>query len=284
LFLIMELAGGVAITAQSNGLICGSNTLVSPCASTQVLQAFTWICAALLLSYSALLLVLAILKHKDDNTIWRCNVRKFLGPKSVAASSASLPTFRTQIPISIAAPRPRRIVPIPDVTLSYRSGLSLEYGIEHYEPLALGATDLGPSTDGRLSPLTISAAIPPTRTPPPQKPIPTAFTPFYPSYVQAVMDPGLQRPSTAYLGQVTRLPPSPSPPPLGDWPRRNATSLPPRTKRKPVAQNAPVTYSFTTPSNIQQRRPREMSLTRSRPSGPRQRSVIREVVDNAGDL
>jgi hypothetical protein len=241
-------------------------------------------CRYTVLGYFALLLVLTTLEHKSDKAIWQCSVRKFLRRKSIPdpASLASLPTFRTQVPISIAAPRPRRIIPIPDLALSHRSGLSLEYEIEHFQPLALEATNLGPSTDDRLSPLplTISAAMSTqTPPPPPQKPIPAAFAFFYPSYVQAAMDPGLQRPSPAHLGQVTRLPPSPSPPPLGDWPRRNATSLPTRTKRKSSTQNPPqaaVPYSFTMPSSIQQSQPSETSPSRSRPSGPRQRPISGE--------
>ena len=243
-------------------------------------------CRYTVLGYFALLLVSATLEHKSDKTIWQCSVRKFLGRKSIPdpASLASLPTFRTQVPISIAAPRPRRIIPIPDLALSHRSGLSLEYEIEHFQPLALEATNLGSSADDRLSPLplTISAGMSSTQTPPPpppQKPIPSTFAFFYPSSVQAAMDPGPQRPSPAHLGQVTRLPPSPSPPPLGDWPRRNATSLPARTKRKPFTQNPPqaaVPYSFTMPSSIRQCQPRETPPSRSRPFGPRQRPISGE--------
>jgi len=55
LFFIMELGGAAAITAQSNGQVCNSNNSVSLCASTEVLQGFTWICAILLFGYFILL-------------------------------------------------------------------------------------------------------------------------------------------------------------------------------------------------------------------------------------
>ncbi|KAF8797931.1 hypothetical protein BYT27DRAFT_6909364 [Phlegmacium glaucopus] len=286
LFLIMEFAGAAAITAQSNGQTCSSDTSISPCASTQVLQAFTWICAILLLGYLILLFVAALVKHRDDSTIWHCTVRNFPWVtshhvhhrKSIPASSASLPRFRTEVPF-IAAPRPRRIVPVPEALLSYRSGLSLDYEIEHYQPPALSATDRRLSTyrPTSLSPSTspVAATVSPTRirlqpqqTPPP-KPVHTVSTPFYPTHVQIAINSDLQRPPIAHLSQARGLPLSPSPPPLGDWPRRDATSQPTRVKRKPVT---PIPYTFTMPAAVQQRQPLSTSTTRSRPSGPRQRS------------
>lgn len=269
LFFMMELAGAAAITA-GNGQLCNSDTSVSSCMPTQVLQAFTWICAISLLGYFILLFVSAIMKYKDDATIWRSSVRKFFWQQTRQNATAPLPSFRTQVPV-IAAPRPRRI--IPEAMLSYRSGLSLDYEIEHYQPPALEATDPGPSTAGApLSPLPLlfqppskpvsSVLAPPSRVrQPPQKAMPAAFAPFYPSYIQtAGLPPQVQR-----LSQGR----SPSPPPLGDWPRRDAILLPARGKRK---QNAPTPYSFTMPTAQQH----HDQPTRPRPSGPRRRS-------NSGD-
>jgi len=275
-FFILELGGAAAITAQSNGQVCNSNNSGSLCASTQVLQGFTWICGILLFGYFILLFVLAILKYGDDTTIWSWSLRKLIWQhthKTVVPPLPPLPSFRTdrtQVPV-IAAPRPRRIITMPEAGLSYRSGLSLDYQIEHFQPPAPGATDLGPSTDRPLSPLLLSLPTSPTpysRTPIlPQKPVPAAFAPFYPSYVQAAINPGISRTSTGHSSQVRNI--SHSPLPLGDWPRRDATSLPARGKRK---QNPPAPYSFTMPTAAQQRR----DQPRSRPSGPRRRS-------NSGD-
>jgi len=277
LFFIMELGGAAAITAQSNIQVCDSNSSASLCASIQVLQGFTWICAILLFGYVILLFVLAILKYKEDTTVWSWSVRKLIWqhtrktvvPPSLLPTLPSFHTDRTQVPI-IAAPRPRRIITMPDTALSYRSGLSLDYQIEHYQPPAPGAADLGSSTDRPLSPLPLTLPTSPTPVPPPrtvpQKPLPAAFAPFYPSYVQAAIDPSLSRSSTSHSSLVRNLShASHSPPPLGDWPRRDATTLPPRGKRK---QNPPAPYSFTMPTAAQQR----PVQPRSRPSGPRRRS------------
>jgi len=276
LFFITELGGAAAITAQSNGRVCNSRSSVSLCASTQVLQGFTWICAILLFGYFILLFVLAVLKYRDDTTIWSWSLRKLIWQHThktiVPPSQPPLPRFRTnrtQVPV-IAAPRPRRIITMPEASLFHRSGLSLDYQIEHYRPPAPETTDPEPSTDRPLSPLPLSLPTSPTPVPLtrslPQKPLPAAFAPFYPSYVQAAINPGLSRTTTAHSSQVPNLShASHSPPPLGDWPRRDATSMPARGKRK---QNPPAPYSFTMPTAAQQRH----DQPRSRPSGPRRRS------------
>jgi hypothetical protein len=260
---------------------------VASCVSTQVLQACTWICAIfraysvttvsmyilqtcryIVLGYFILLFVSALLvKYNNDATIWSCSVRKIIWQQTRETVTPALPRFRTQEPV-IAAPRPRRIITMPEAVLSYRSGLSLDYEIEHYQP---PATDLGPSADAPLSPLLLQPSVLPTPVThtrdflQPQRPTPAAFAPFYPSYIQTAINPGVSP-------QVRRLPqaPSPSPPPLGDWPRRDATSLPARGKRK---QNLPTPYSFTMPTAVQQHHDQP---TRSRPCGPRRRT-------NSGD-
>jgi len=266
----MELGSAAAITAQGNGEVCNSNSSISLCASTEVLQGFTWICAILLFGYFILLFILSILKYKDDTAIWSWSVRKLIWQhthKTVVPPLPPLPSFHTQVPV-IAAPRPRRIIKVPEPGLSYRSGLGLHYQIEHYQPPASGVTD----TDRPLSPLSLALPTSPTPFSPtknlPQKPLPAAFAPFYPTYVQAAINPGLSRTTTEHSSsQVRDLPQAPySPPPLGDWPRRDATSLPARGKRK---QNPPAPYSFTMPTAAQQRR----DQPRPRPSGPRRRST-----------
>ena len=211
---------------------------------------------------------MSILKYKDDNAVWSWSVRKVIWQHThkivVPPSLPPLPSFRTQGPV-IAAPRPRRIITVPEPGLSHRSGLGLDYQIEHYQPPAPGVTDLGPSIDRPLSPLLLSLPTPlsPAKSLP-EKPLPAAFAPFYPSYVQAAINPGLSRTTTAHSSHLPQS--SYSPPPLGDWPRRDATSLPARGKRK---QNAPAPYSFSMPPATRLHR----DQSRPRPSGPRRRST-----------
>lgn len=226
--------------------------------------------------YLVLLFVSAKLQDSEDDRIWRRSVRQFPWHhhtrKSVPVSTASLPRFRTTVPI-IAAPRPRRVVAIPEARLS---GLS-DYDVEHYQPPAPRLTEFS----DRLVSLPVAAAVSfkPTRIPsqpqPQQTPWPLVSTPFYPAHVQAAIDPSLQRPSAAHLTPVRRLPLAPSPPPLGDWPRRDATSQPARVKRKPTTPSTPTPYSFTMPAAVQQHPRQPLATpptTRARPSGPRLRS------------
>jgi len=272
LFFIMDLGGAAAITAQSSAEVCNLSSRVSLCASTEVLQSFTWICAILLFGYFILLFILSILKYKDDTAVWSWSVRKLIWQHThktvVPPSLPPLPSFHSHVP-GIAAPRPRRIIKMPEPGLSYRSGLGFDYQIEHYQPPEPGLTGLGLSTDPPLSPLSLTLPTSPTPFIPPQKPLPAAFAPFYPSYVQATINP--RSSSEHSRSQIRSLPgaSSYSPPPLGDWPRRDATSLPARGKRK---QNAPAPYSFTMPTSAQQRR----DQPRPRPSGPRRRSTSRD--------
>ena len=183
----------------------------------------------IVLGYFTLLFVLTMIKRREDSSIWHYNVRKFPLTKAQALKSAptspSLPRFRGQPPI-IAAPRPRRIAAIREAILSYRSGLSSEYEIEHYQ-----TSNLPPvATPGR-STQQWPAPPPPVHAPVHQQPV---STPFYHSSVQvAIEDQQLQPPPAVQQVQVRRLPPSP--PPLGDWPRLDAASRPRAMKRKPLA-------------------------------------------------
>lgn len=237
LFCVMNLVGAAVITRYSGSQTCDLRALASltsmresPCASSQVLQAFTWICAILLLGYFTLLFVLTMVKRRDDASIWHCNVRKFPLTKGQALKSAptspSLPRFHGQPPI-IAAPRPRRIAAIREAILSYRSGLSSEYEIEHYQTPNLPPVAAPAARSTQKWP----APPPPVHAPVHQQPV--SATPFYHTSVQlAIEDQQPQPPAPVQQVQVRRLPPSP--PPLGDWPRLDAASRPRNTKRKPL--------------------------------------------------
>ncbi|KIM49226.1 hypothetical protein M413DRAFT_21488 [Hebeloma cylindrosporum] len=246
LFCIMNLVGAAVTTAYNGSQACDSRVLAlltssqeSPCASSsQVLQAFTWISAILLLGYFTLLFALTIIKRREDSSIWSYNVRKFPLMKGQALKSApaspSLPRFRGQPPV-IAAPRPRRIAAIRQAILSYRSGLSLDYEIEHYQ-----TPDLAPvaAPARRTQKWTAPSPSPP---PPVHAPVhqqPVFSSPFYHTSVQvAIEDQQPQPPPPVQQSQIRRLPPSP--PPLGDWPRLDAASRPRTTKRKPLPQPLP---------------------------------------------
>jgi hypothetical protein len=189
------------------------------------------------LGYFTLLFVLTMVKRREDSSIWHYNVRKFPLVNCQALKSApaspSLPRFHGEPPV-IAAPRPRRIAAIRQAILSYRSGLSLEYDIEHYQ-----TPDLPPAAARTQKTQKLSAL--PSPPPPVHAPVhqqPVFSTPFYHTAVQvAIEDQQLQPLPPVQQSQIRRLPPSP--PPLGDWPRLDAASRPRTAKRKPLPQPLP---------------------------------------------
>jgi len=252
------------------------------------------------LGYFTLLSVLTFKMHKEDPTIWHCRTRRFPWKKGASTLGSNPPSpteagFRNKTPV-IAAPKPQRAGPI----LSWRSGVTPNFDVEQFQaPLP-----------GTLAPMIIGKPFPPipaeTISQPPQlrqiteqaqQTQPPVFaSPFYHSSVQTAIEkaygtqPQPQAPPAAQLSQVRRL--AASPPPLGDWPRLDATSRP-RDKRKlPPLQtpnysnpqthlrSAPV-GSQLQPSSISPSSayaldgPASASSTRSRqsrPSGPRRKS------------
>ncbi|CAA7271797.1 unnamed protein product [Cyclocybe aegerita] len=254
LFWMMELAGAAAVTSQSS--VCNTPTgnlfiqvvHESPCPSAQVLQAFTWICAILLLGYFTLLSILSFVKSKEDPTIWHCSVHRFpwmnglRSLKSVPTSptSPTLPRFRSKTPV-IAAPRPQRVNNLANAFLAYRSGLSSEYEIEYFQPDAQpvsGQVSERPMPPVPAELVSRSSQIRHTTEQAQETQQPIISTPFYHSVVQTAIDKNqptsssvVAPPQPAQLGQIRRLPASP--PPLGNWPRLDATQRP-YTKRKPL--------------------------------------------------
>lgn len=298
LFGAMELAGAIALTAVEHTQLCQPLrifTSSSPCTSTQVLQAFTWLSALLLLCYFALLFSAAMMKFKQDPTIWHCSARKFQwlhGRRALSSAPASptLPKFRRTAPV-IIAPKPRR-PPAggePPAVFSYRSGLGLEYEIEHYKP--------PPSAriDKPMPPIPSAVVRGRTAEATPQDMIANLF---YPDYMQSALQP--QPPRRAQPFDAPSIRPLPaSPPPLGDWPRVDATSRPPKSKQRPPRAEKPPQQHRPTEQPQQQSPPRaerppqqqrptqrerhpqqnpprqvpaSNSLPHTRPTGPRRRA------------
>jgi hypothetical protein len=291
LFWLMQLAGAAALTAQGTSQFC-SNTpqdvllpqsSESPCASTQVLQAFTWIIAILMLGYFTLLSILTIVKYSDDPTILKCSVRSFpvVQSQNALKSEPASPKFRLSFrahhpveqqqspappPPAIVAPQPRRhFAALRAAILAHRhSGGDEEAG--HQRQTSVSSVVSPPlDEDERNRPssyypdavvqqnmttvLQEAASIPSATAvqasaPEPLRPNrrsvlpPATSTPFYNSAVRMAIDG--DKPSVATPRPLPSAQPqagtgakSPSPPPLGDWPRKDATSRP-RTKRKPT--------------------------------------------------
>ncbi|TFK42685.1 hypothetical protein BDQ12DRAFT_676626, partial [Crucibulum laeve] len=263
----MQLAGAVALTSVAHHQSCNP-TIFSPtgssCESTQILLAFTWISGLFLMSYLLLLVVASVIKSKKDPTIWHCNVRRFPWVRvrhSVPSgpSSPALPRF--QSPPPIIAPKPQRAPALPEAIYSYRSGLSSEYEVEHYQPY--GMINSGPITDTSFPPV-----LAPLRHPSQSR---AAYsTAFYPQLVQNAIS---SQPSPSYVPQQNPMPPSP--PPLGDWPRLDATSRPSRTKQRQLSNGPQAPTPADVPNPIPPQGPPPSSpagASRPRPGGPRRRS------------
>jgi len=251
LFGVMSLIGASVMTSLSSKELCMPPRIVksqliaspiplSPCASSQVLSAFSWLAAAFLIAYMTLLSILAILRSKEDSTIWNCPVRdlpldKILGRDSM---TAILPQTRKS-PV-IHAPRPRYIIP---PLLDCRSSRNSAY--EFQPPVA--QVQSAPVSESWYRPS-----------------VPRGPAAFYNSSVQKALASDESKapvlPPPVQLGKGPRQ--HSSPPPLGDWPRLDATSRP-RTKRNyrsAVSQNqGPLARETSTAPQHSSQRPAPLS-------------------------
>jgi len=277
-FFCLEFAGAVGLSSIVPTLMCDPSSVVTPlpqsCTSTQVLLAFTWICSITLLGYLLLLVISASLHARTDYRVWHRAVRHFDWPNLPDAveestiSSSSSPSGRDS-PMSIVAPKPRRIVPA--ALFGYRRPTSSEYKIDPF-------IHRGPSVHVIRPPPT---AAPPQMT---QQPRIVSWgyqaSAFYPVHVQATF---ASHPYGTQLPAPRTHDMPPTPPPLGDWPRADAVSQPRREKRQPALQQLPpppppplfqsalvsAPYHVATPAMPP---PAALVSPRSRPSGPRSRS------------
>jgi hypothetical protein len=272
-FFALHFSGAVTISSIVPSLMCPSSTafqLAGSCASTQVLMAFTWICAVCLLAYFQLLFISALVYARTDPRIWNRAVRHFVlsdVPDS-AAPLASEPYKRRSF-MSIVAPRPRR--PAPSALYAFSGGFGNDD--EHNaEP-----SDMRRHSSHRsiLPPLPAAPA--------PQHMVQRAreatvaqVSSFYPQHVQVAI-----AVSPTNMQPIKRL--EASPPPLGDWPRIDALSQPvrgqprktPRSSRTGQnSRSSPSKYAVTTVPLVP---PAALTIpARSRPSGPRAREASRD--------
>lgn len=180
--------------------------------------------------------VTSLLKSKEDRTIWQCYAGRFPW-MSAQHKLANSPTAelesgkrrmskrKSQAP-TIACPRPRNAVneAVRRAILSYRSGLSMDYTIEHYRP----PQEEEPKVEERPlppAPMPLAPELPKATTR--AAPMVSFSHSLYPQQVQTVLPVSPER-------QVQARPPPPqqppSPSPIGDWPRLNPPT--PRPKRK----------------------------------------------------
>jgi hypothetical protein len=219
------------------------------------------------LCYFALLAVFSLLKYREDKTIWQCYARKFpwtfsqtrlpstpLSPTAGherKASKISLRRFitRSSKAPTIAAPRPRRAAndqAIQEGILSYRSGLSLEYEIEHFRPGMMPIIrPEGPFTIEEKYDQQPQTTVVPAAT--------SVSYSLYPEHMRAAMA------SVSTPPAQSALPPGPSP--VGNWPQLNPPARRPGHRSRAFVTHPTAGY------------PPDSPTSRSRPAGPRRPSI-----------
>ncbi|KAF5315738.1 hypothetical protein D9611_004602 [Ephemerocybe angulata] len=325
LFAIFELAGAASASAAGADYLCPVLFSTTPfvdrsaiCASSQLLQAFSWICGVLLLSYFVLLFVTSLLRRNEDNTIWRCNAARFPWESSQQQLDTPIdgqPQEKKRIsfieslkrrvsskPPTIAQPRPRNAAAaaIRRTILSYRSGLSADWGIEHFRP-EQPAQDLEASQERPLPPAPLMlASEPPSMVTREATAVTFSGSSLYPQHMQSVLPtPSQERQArSAPPPRAPQTPPQPpSPSPIGQWPRVNPVSplpkrktqkVPPlvaesRSRQPSLPRTSPArphpAFDFESPTSIHPSSslptapPTSFSPSRSRPSGPRRPSL-----------
>jgi hypothetical protein len=248
-FLVLQLAGAAAVSGTTPVEMCSRRLnkivqLKGTCVSTQVVLAFSWISTVIVFAYFVLILITALLLRRQRSSVWSCSINNFPGSESQrlgsAPSSPTLPRFvSTAAPASIIAPRPQR--PAVDLLQTYHSGLSPDYRIEHFQ------------LPKPPPPVTVSQQT---------RQMSHPFSSFYSQAVQSEL--GRQGQIHQPSLNARTVPPSRSPPPLGNWPRVDVMKQP--ISVRPNRQSRTHTAQLSLPSAA--------ALDRSvRPGGPRKRSA-----------
>lgn len=277
-FCVLGLVGAALATVAGVDSLCRRSSSSGPesvkCISNRVLQGSSWMGSLMLLSYFVLLAIFSLLKNKEDGTIWSCYTRRFpwnfsqtqlpnspLSPTRPGhqrqTSKISIKSLRRMISRSsraptIAAPKPRHAVntqAIQDGILSYRSGLSLEYEIEHFQPGTRPIVRPEPVfaiEEKHQRPTVVSPHV--------ASPIPAEHS-LYPEHMRAALGSmGVREPPNA-LGPSAQVPS-----PAGNWPLLNPPARHLGNRRK--GSGDPSASHPLMPPTL-----------RSRPAGPRRPSA-----------
>lgn len=186
--------------------------------------------------YLIALVFFIILWRNDHRNVWALSVRHLPSPSPKSALSSEppspvLPRFSIRELPGVVVPIPGPVTSHPEVFHRQSYGVGLPYTIEPYQPQV-------PPVSRHVQTAEMDSE---------EQPYPSSF---YPQLVQnALQDIPEARVPVRPTASVQR---SSSPPPLGDWPRRDVLEQPARPK---LARNS----SRTMPA----------SHISSRPSGPR---------------
>ncbi|KAK7043586.1 hypothetical protein VNI00_008197 [Paramarasmius palmivorus] len=239
---LLQLSGAIASSVTVPSGTCDVST--TACNSAKVLIAFAWMNTIILLVYVTSMTTFLLIYSKEDPRIWQLNIHNLPDirkptttspPSPILPTLPSLPTLPAlptlpglpnfvRRPASIVAPQPRK-PPAPTTMYSYRSGLSPDYRIEHFQP---------------------PESFPPFETsdsPPPVKLQPNRPSSLYPEFLSPSLASSDIKPSPSISRQPPSVKQSPTPPPLGKWPRADIMSLPSATKPTPTLPKGQISRS-----------------------------------------
>ncbi|KIK59790.1 hypothetical protein GYMLUDRAFT_44247 [Collybiopsis luxurians FD-317 M1] len=270
LYFLLNLGSASVVTALLPSRMCsGDQQLPSgACTSTRILQSFTWLFTIILLVYF-LTIFITVFIRSSDSKLWSYSVYQLSSYESnnsvrlQSPPSSPIPTMLHRFirPPPIAAPRPQRAVnAVPNLMpYAYRSGLSPDYQIEHFQfPLRSDPRPLG-----QIQRPPIAGAGPSN---------------LYPEFLRssllpnALLAPSSSRRNSSVLPGGAAPPQattqaSGSPPPLGNWPRSDIMQ---QVSRRSTRRMTPQTVSV--PQNHDEIQGPNGSISRSKPSGPRTRA------------
>ncbi|KAE9399276.1 hypothetical protein BT96DRAFT_820748 [Gymnopus androsaceus JB14] len=293
LLFVLNISAASLVTALIPSQMCQSHLPILACTSTKVLQGFTWLFSIIIFAYFLIIFVTVFIRSGSDSRMWHGSVynisfydqgssTRLQSPEPPTSPTPSRMLGRFKAP-SIVAPRPQR----PAMPYAYRSGLSPDYQIEHFQfpgpqpqrpPPAHAATSADQSNLS-FYPDFLRSSLRSSLTPNVTQVAPTSILNFNSSAV----------PSDSPQGAAVQRT---SPPPLRDWPRADIMTLSPQALPKRSSRWT-TKISSTSPSTVPVQQPEPAPLasqvatvteTRnisgpitvvsrsSRPTGPRTRT------------
>ncbi|KAJ3987158.1 hypothetical protein F5890DRAFT_864102 [Lentinula detonsa] len=294
---LLNISAASVVTALMPSQMCKIELPSEACTSTKVIQGFTWLITILLLVYFLTIFITVFIRSGSDSRLWwysiydistydrsNSSTRLQSPPSSPMPRMSSLKRLVKPLPIlSIAAPRPQRptINTVANIMpYAYRSGLSPDYQIEHFQfPVRPPPQTQRESGTQRLP--TIVGAGPKN---------------LYPEYLRSSLPPNSSNQRVTSASNTYRtsavpgdgFPPHPqeSPPPLGNWPRPDIMTQASRRSHRitPKAQaGIPPRVASITLDPESEAIPgvsSPVSDSRSKPTGPRTRAGSNSMGDN----
>lgn len=288
---LMNIAGAAALIALSSEIHCfpsGDQSQMA-CSSSLALLTFSWLNTILMLAYLLFLVVASVYHAQENHRIWRCGVRDyqwFTTPKTMTPMTPPIPQFLPTAPPVLPPVRTRttrttRTTRNKRTSYAQQIGLTKGYRVEPLRIPNLPQIATPPAIDLPPPPAPVAAYLNKVYqytsrnddsredqgiTPPTPILLNTPIVPsLYPHHLQ----------STAAPVNPPRASDDPSPPPAGEWPRRNPQEplRPKHSKRRPPRGQSRSSADLIAGGSSQQQPDNPASRSLTRLTGPRVISV-----------